>query len=238
MNLKVCKSLFISLSLSTAFLWFMATISSCGGQGAASPTGLNIKYRVINLSPDLFPVYLFVDFKKVNTTPFTFTVDHGYFFVPSIDNPYQFRSALVSGAELFERNDSLKSGLRYTLFITGNVADGSIKQIFTVDTASSAKLGRGKIRFVNASPTSVNGLDVTANGTPAFSKILYTNHSKFVELPAGNYDFQINSTGSSMVIKDLPGVTIQDGRLYTLYAYGYTTRIDTAAFNAAVITNQ
>src|SRR3984893_3769480 len=139
---------------------------------------------------------------------------------------------------LFSRNDSLKIGLKYTLYITGNVANNSLKQIFTVDTATLATVGRGKVRFVNASPTGTGGLDVTANGTLAFSNVVYLNYSKFIELPAGNYDFKINATGSPNILKDMPAVTIQDGRAYTLYAYGYTTRIDTAAFNAAMITNQ
>ena len=217
--------------------WVLANITSCGKQ-SASPAGLNVRYEVFNLSPDLRPVNLFIDFKQVNGSPYVFTVNQGYFYVPSIDTPYQIRSALISGIPLLSRSDLLKSNLSYSLFITGNQADASLKTIFTVDTASSPTTGRGKIRFVNASPTGVSGLDVYANSTLAFSKITYTNFSKYIELPVGNYDFQINTTGTASVIKDVPSVTIQDGKIYTLYAYGYTSRIDTAAFNAGLIVNK
>jgi hypothetical protein len=237
MTSKNSNNAFISLLLFIAGVFIIPTISSCGKQTTAGgPTGLNVQYHVLNLSPDLFPVNLFINYVKANTNPYVFEVDQGYFYVPSITNPFQIRSALVAGTQLLTRNDTLKIGLKYTLYITGNAA--SLKQIFTVDTAAIATIGRGKLRFVNASPTGTGGLDVTANGTPAFSKIVYLNYSKFIELPVGNYDFQINATGSPTILKDMPAVTIQDGKAYTLYAYGYTTRIDSAAFNAAMITNQ
>ncbi|MDB4903030.1 MAG: hypothetical protein JWQ63_2311 [Mucilaginibacter sp.] len=239
MTSKNSKNAFISLFLFIAGLFIIPIISSCGkATTTGGPTGLNVQYHILNLSPDLFPVNLYINYIKANTSPYVFTIDQGYFYVPSIINPYQIRSASTAGTQLFSRNDSLKIGLKYTLFITGTIGDNSLKQIFTVDTATLAAVGRGKLRFVNASPTGTGGLDVTANGTLAFSKIPYLSYSKFIELPAGNYDFQINATGSSNILKDMPGTTIQDGRAYTIYAYGYTTRIDTAAFNAAMIINQ
>jgi hypothetical protein len=229
-----------NLPLFIAALLLAFMITSCGKQSSNSPAGLNIQYQILNLSPDLFPVNLYVDNNPVNliTNPFVFNINHGYFYVPSVDTPYQIRTALVSGATLFSRNDILKSGLKYTLFITGASGDRSLAEIFTVDTASAPAIGRGKLRFVNASPTATAGLDISANGTPAFSKILYKSVSKYIELPIGNYDLQISATGSTNILKELPAVTIQDGRLYTLYSYGYTARIDTAAFNAAVLTNK
>jgi len=237
------SSIPIGLALFAISALLISTITSCGKQGNASPQGLNIQYEILNLSPDLGPVDLYIDFKQVNgiSSPDIFALNQGYFYVPSTDLPYQFRPYIpnsTSGTTLFSRSDSLKSGLKYSLFITGAVADGSLKQIFTIDTAASPITGRGKIRFVNASPSATSGLDVYANGTLAFSNSLYPSYSKYLELPVGNYDFQITATGSSTVIKDEPMVTIQDGRLYTLYTYGYTTRADSAAFNAGVITNK
>lgn len=221
----------------------VANITSCGKQSGASRTGLNIQYEILNLSPDLGPVNLLIDFKQVNAfgNPFVFNVNHGYFYVPSTDTPYQVRSAYLLATQLFSRDDILKSGLKYSLFITGTYLNGASKtvQIFTVDTASAPAVGRGKLRFVNASPTGTGGLDVYANGTLAFSNVTYPNYSKhWVELPVGNYDLKITTTGSTGILNEQPSVTIQDGRLYTLYAYGYTTRTDSAAFNAGVIVNR
>jgi len=216
--------------------WFLTNASSCGKQGNASPKGLNIQYHVLNLSPDLNPVGLYIDNRQVNTVPYTYGVDQGYFYIPSTDTPYQIRSIQFNGTTLVRRDDILKSGAKYTLYIAGLRA--ALDTIFTVDTASLPALGRGKIRFVNASPSELGGLDVFANGTKAFAGTVYKKVTKYIEVPIGNYDLQINATGSPAVLKDLPGITIQDGRLYTLYTFGYTSRADSAAFNAAVITNR
>ena len=106
------------LLLLIAGCWFITNLTSCGKQ-SASPAGLNVRYEVFNLSPDLFPVNLFIDFKQVNAQPFIFAAHQGYFYVPSVDTPYQIRSALLSGIPLLSRSDLLKSNLTYSLFITG-----------------------------------------------------------------------------------------------------------------------
>ncbi|BAU53106.1 DUF4397 domain-containing protein [Mucilaginibacter gotjawali] len=219
-----------------AFLVFV--ISSCGKSGNASPKGLNIQYEILNLSPDMMPVSLFIDNKQVNSAPYIFGVRQGYFYVPSTDVPYQIRSVQYSGTTYLTRTDSLKAGAKYSLFIVGSRGDGSDTTIFTVDTSGTPTPGRGKIRFVDASPSGTGGLDVLANDTPLFSGVAYQKISKYIELPVGNYDLKIQPTGTTTVIKELTPVTIQDGRLYTLYAYGYTSRADTAAFNAATIVNK
>ncbi|HEY5328148.1 MAG TPA: DUF4397 domain-containing protein [Mucilaginibacter sp.] len=237
---KKNSNILISLSLFIAGVLFMQMISSCGKQTGASPTGLNIEYRVLNLSPDMGPVNMFISFNQVNAigNPFVFRADRGYFYLPAIVTPFQFRQATVAATPVLSlnRNDILQSGAKYTLFITGPY--NSLTPIFTVDTDFAPAVGRGKLRFVNASPSATGGLDVYANGTLAFTGTTYKNISKYIELPIGNYDLKINATGSATVLNDLPGVTIQDGRLYTLYASGYTSRADSAAFNAAVIINQ
>lgn len=237
-NKKYIKTTFTKLVLFGCIIFSVAQISSCSKAGNASPTGLNIEYEILNLSPDMFPVSLFIDNKQVNSSPYIFGVRQGYFYVPSTDVPYQIRSVQYSGTTYLTQSNILTSGAKYTLFIVGALADKSDTTIFTVDTAVAPTPGRGKIRFVDASPSATGGLDVLANDSLLFSGVAYQKISKYIELPVGNYDLKIQPTGNPTVIKELTPVTIQDGRLYTFYAYGYTSRADTAAFNAAVITNK
>jgi len=228
----------------------IAILSSCGKQNVTAVPGLNIQYEVLNLSPDLGPISLFVDFKQVSgrASPYIFSVNQGYFYVPDVPSaaaPYQFRPFVLNGTvstSLFTRSDTMKSGLKYSLFISGSynggTANNTLIQTFTVDTANTPAPGRGKIRFVDVSPTATAGLDVYANGTRAFSNIPYKKVTPYMEIPIGNYDMQITATGQATILKDMPAITIRDGRLYTLYAYGYTSRVDSAAFNANIILNK
>jgi hypothetical protein len=245
----------ISLSI---FLFLFATvfvvmpfISSCNKSGTVAPSSLNIQYQVINLSPDQGPLDLYINFLKVNTSSFYYPTPSGYFFLTSIVTPFQIRPATgttingvpVSTVPVFSIDSILKPNLKYTLFITGLSSVDSVRPIFVPDTAPLPTVGRGKLRFINASPRSQD-LDLTANGispsTGEFTKLSYLKVSPYVELPAGNYNFQIYPTGNrTNVLLKMLNFTIEDGRLYTMYCYGlegHTT--DTVAFGSNIVTNK
>jgi len=222
-----------------AGLLVISGILSCGKSNNVIPVGANIQFQVVNLSPDLRPINLWVGFIKRNIA-YSYPTPSGYFSMASVDTPLQIRSALanVSTANLVSIDTLLRANVKYTLFVTGLRADSTITGIFTKDTSATSTPGRGKIRFVNASPRSPN-LDVTANGTLAFTNRTYKSVSKFIEIAPGSYEFKITPTGTSTnVLKTLPQVSVQDGKLYTIYSYGIAGRIDSAAFGAGVIANK
>lgn len=222
-----------------AAIWFLPGLLSCGKKDNVIPVGANIQFQVVNLSPDLLPVNLWVGYVKRNIA-YRYPSPSGYFSLTSIDTPLQIRSALatVTGRSFVSIDTLLKANTKYTLFVTGLRSDSTVTGVFTIDTAASPVPGRGKIRFINASPRSGN-LDVTANGTFAFNSRAFKTVSKFIEMAPGNYVFKIMPTGSaSTVLSTLPPLTVQDGKLYTLYSYGIAGRVDSAAFGAAVIANR
>lgn len=241
----------ISLLFFIAMIWGMLFLSSCGKGSSVSPSALNIQYQIINLSPDLQSVDLYVNFIKANSSSFFYPTSSGYFMLPSTDTPFQIRTgaSTIPGTVLpivnyFTMDDILKANTNYTLFITGMKADSTLSKILLADTSSAAAVGRGKIRFINASP-GTTGLDIYANGvtTKTFTNVKFSSTdpmssvTKFVELQAGTYDFQIFPAGSTTNrIADIPNYTIADGRLYNFYAYGlpgHTT--DSLAFGTNII---
>jgi hypothetical protein len=237
------------------FLWLiMATlflapyISSCGKSGNASSVGLNVQFEVLNLSPNIQPVNLYLGFIKQNTNPYSYPFSSGYFYLNSIDTPLQIRSAstTLASSNFFTINHlGFQANHKYSLFITGlyNASDTTQSTLTTIlttdDTASIPPVGFGKIRFVNGAIQST-GLDVTANGTSAFAAIKFAQVSPYVVLPAGNYIFQVTQTGipGTILSTSLGSTTIQDGHLYTLYSYGIPLRTDSSAFNTGLITNR
>lgn len=230
--------------LFVAVFFVMPFVSSCGKSGTLSPSALNVQYQVINLSPTLGSIDLYINYIKVNSSSYFYPSSSGYFLLNSIDTPFQIRygTPLIPGSSspsgnIFPNIDGiLKPNLKYTLIVTGLKAD-TLAYIQTTDTASTPTIGRGKIRFVNASPQST-GFDVTANDTLAFAKVPYLGVSKYIELPAGNYDFKIYTSKKPTLLREIPIITIQDGRLYTLYTYGLAGRTDSLAFGSGVITNK
>lgn len=229
-------------------------ISSCGKGGASGATALNIKYQVINLSPDLGPISLYIDYRQYNGLNFYYPAASGYFALSSIDTPFQVRSApvqisstAVTSQIYFPSIDNvLHPNFKYTLFITGLVADSSVKAVLLTDTALALPpLGYGKVRFLNASPLS-GSVDVYANGTTTagFKSLQYNKVSPYVQMPAGNYTFQIYPAGTNVstatagAIGAYSNLTVQDGRLYTIYSYGISGHTDSLAFGTGAIANQ
>jgi hypothetical protein len=245
---KILLFLVLSGSLIAPF------ISSCGKAGPSGATALNIKYQVVNLSPDLGPISLYIDYRQYNNLSFYYPRASGYFALSSIDTPFQVRSApvqisttQVASQIYFPYIDNiLHPNFKYTLFITGLRADSSVKAIFLTDTALALPpLGYGKVRFLNASPLS-GSFDVYANGATAtgFKGLQYNKVSPYVQMPAGNYTFQIYPAGTNVsaatagAIGSYANLTVQDGRIYTIYSYGISGRTDTLAFGTGAIANQ
>jgi len=223
------------LFLTVATGMVAAMFTSCGKESNASPTGLNTQLNVVNLGPDLFPVDLYIANRKQNARTYKYGIPSGYVYLQSLETPLQIRNYL--NTTIFEKDTALATNCKYTIYLTGLLSENTRRNIFVADTASIPTVGRAKIRFINASARTVN-LDVYANGTLAYQNAGFVSISKYLEMPAGVYDFKIYATGTSTVYADLPNTTVQDGRLYTLYTRGVVGRTDSAAFGAGLITNR
>jgi len=229
-----------------AGIMILSFITSCGkNNGNISPTLSKIQFQVANLSPDLQPVYLYIGtIKQNNNSYFTYPNPSGYFSLNTIGSPIQIRSAnaQASTVNIFSIDTVIMHAyFKYTLFVTGLKADSSssnkVSYIFTVDTAGPPPAGRGKIRFVNASPRSAP-VDVYANDKVAFQNQGYKNVSPYILLPPGNYDFKVTPVGQSTVINTLPRFTIVDGKVYTMYCRGVANGADSVAFGTGMIINR
>ncbi|GAB3919805.1 DUF4397 domain-containing protein [Mucilaginibacter myungsuensis] len=211
-------------------------LSSCSKQSNATPAGLNTRLNIINISPDIYPINLWVGLRRYNSTKFYYySVPSEYFYMNTQETPLQLRTQ--ANRTFWSRNEALARSCTYTLFVTGLVADKTDTCFLVADTASAPARGRGKVRFINACARTVS-LDVYANGTAAFRNRGFKTISDYIEIPAGIYKFNINLANSSTVYKEVANTTIQDGRLYTIYTQGVVGRTDSAAFNANVIINR
>ncbi|WP_183563995.1 DUF4397 domain-containing protein [Mucilaginibacter sp. SP1R1] len=228
----------VSWCLFTMGVLVLPFIASCGKGANANSSGLNTQLQIINLSPDALPLSLYLNYIKESTATYTYTNNSGYFFLSTLQPPLQLRTATTSPTNVLTITNTLLSNAKYTLFVTGFKSDSSIKNsILSLDTATLPAIGRGKVRFVNASPSSP-ALDLKANGTAVADSLPFNKVSLYVQVPVGNYNFTINANRTPDKIETtLLNVTIQDGRAYTIYTQGIVGRTDSVAFGAAVLTN-
>ncbi len=216
-------------------------LASCSKTGVSTSSGQNARLQMVNLSPDVQPFNLYAFFIKQSTAAYYYPNASGYFLVNTIDTPLQIRTSVttngINPTNLLSLPGSLKPGVPYTWFVTGLKADSSLTSILTVDTGAAPPNGRGKVRFVNASPTAIN-MNLTINDTTAFKNIAYKTVTNYVQVTAGSYNFNVVATSApKTVLAPVTNYTVSDGKLYTVYFYGLSNNTDTAKYNAGVLLN-
>ncbi len=221
------------------FIWISLIIFSCNTTGV-SPTHYS-RLQVINALAGSTPINFAINSTKKSTTSITFPGASGY--VSIVPNSgfisFQYNTApLINLPVADSTNNSLnfKADSSYSIFLTGSTSNYYILK--TTDTLTNPSIGKARIRFVNTS-TDAGNLDVTINGTIAYTKIPYKGVGRFIEVPAGTYEFKANKTGiANSTLGTLSNQVLADGKIYTLYAAGITTStLTNAAFGLNLITN-
>jgi hypothetical protein len=213
-------------------------LASCGKSSDGSVNTYNSQLIVANLSPDIGAINIYIkDNLQNGLTPYKYPTLGSYIYINTVGYPIQMRTAVGGLATLMTTDSVPNRNSKYTLFITGMKADGKLNYLFLVDTSKLSAVGRGKVRFINASPRS-GSFDVYANQTILCNNIGLNAYSPYIEMPVGDYHFKVYATGDvSTVLADIPQ-TVGDGKLYTIYTYGIVGRTDSAAFASNVIVNK
>lgn len=188
------------------------------------------KLEVLHLTTDVGNVDFYLNGSKQNVKPLTFGQVFGYAEVPAGDQTADFKIP-VTNSIIVSAPVSFRSGVPYSLFLTGLSGNNTLKTILTVDTlAVLPAAGKAKIRFVQASSYG-QGMDFLANDSLIFGARNLGSVSAFVEIDAKTYAFKINTAGTSqtLVLKD--SLRLSGGSFYTLYARG-TIGVDTPNVNA------
>jgi len=236
--------LFYFLFLLNAGVFFIGALMSCGKTDTATPTSSNVRLQVIQLSPNSYPVTLYMANSRVGTSSFSYGNTPSYFYLPRTDTLLQIRITRNLDTAYNDRT-KLLDNTRYTLFFLGLFGDANGRNLQTLVTADDAEelpsVGKGgKVRFLNGSPNTNGSFDIWANGSPIIKGVAFAKVSKFITLPAGDYTFRVYQANTSVNgLGELTNITVQDGRLYTLYSRGLVGRAvtDTAAFNLSVVAN-
>ncbi len=213
-------------------------MASCGKSSDGTVNGYNSQIVVANLSPDVAPIDLYINNNIQNgNIPYRYPNASSYFYMNTVGYNLQIRTDTGNRATLLTTDSVPHTNAKYTLFVTGMKTDNNLGYIFVVDTSTLPTVGRGKVRFINASPRS-GAFDVYANSTIAFNNIAFNKYSDFIEMPAGDYDFKIFAHDDVSTVLNDVRQTVGDGKLYTIYTYGIVGRTDSAAFNSGIITNK
>jgi hypothetical protein len=211
------KFLFVSLTISAAF-----SFTSCKDDDTAMPAQARV--MVVHAAPSAPGVDLLVDNTKVNTAPLTFPNNTGYLNVNAGTRNFKVNLAGTSTTAI-EANQAVDANMNYSVFaINTNPSGTAFEPLVLMDNLALPASGQAHVRFIHLSPDApaVDIVNVTGGAnTVLIPNRAYKSATDFIPLPAGTYDLAVRVAGTQTTALNLPGVTLQAGKILTVFAKGF-----------------
>jgi len=229
---KYVKNLAILLAMSS--LLIVGCSDDDDNNNPTTPTLEKANVKVVHASPDAPGVDLLVD-NSIAGSNLTFPNNTGYL---AVDEGTRNVKVNVSGTSttVIEADLTLDANTNYSVFAVDAVAN--LSPLVIVDDLTSPTSGNAHVRFIHLSPDAPS-VDITTNsGAVVFGNYSFKDFSNFTPLPAGSFDLQVRLAGTETVVLELPGISLADGNIYTVFAKGFVTGMDSQALGAEIIVNQ
>jgi hypothetical protein len=127
------------------------------------------------------------------------------------------------------------SDKNYSVFAVNSVSN--IEPLLIEDDLTAPAQGKAHVRFIHLSPDAP-AVDITlTDGTIVFGNRAFKDFTAFTPLDAGTYDLQVRVAGTTTVALDLPGITVESGKIYTVFAKGFLSGSGIQALGAQIIVN-
>ena len=178
----------------------------------------NARVRVVHASPDAPAVDVWVDGNQVLTNVPFFTASD-YLDVPAGPHDIKVTPAGDANTAVIDaKGVTVESGKAYTIAAVGKLAE--IKPAVLADNLAAPAAGKAHVRVVHASPDAP-AVDIKVKGGPTLiSNLAFPKDSGYSPVDAGTYDLVVTPAGSEAVALDLPGTTLEAGKIYDIFAVG------------------
>ena len=175
------------------------------------------RVRVVHASPDAPAVDVWVNGNVAfSNAPFKGITDYAALDTGS----YQVQVTPTGATEpvVIDATLDLAGGTDYTVVAVGQLAN--IEPLVLVDNNSAPAAGKAHVRFVHASPDAP-AVDIAVTGGPVlFSNVPFKGVGDYLPVDAGTYDLEARVAGTQDVALSVPGVQLNEGTVYTIFAMG------------------
>jgi Domain of unknown function (DUF4397) len=188
---------------------------------AAVSTAASADVRVIHASPDTPPVDVYVNTLPGSGDPaitdLAFTQGTPYIPLPS--GSYDFRVTPANS------NTVALSALGFPVDQNQDVSIVAVNFLSSIEALvlnddNTSVSNAARIRFVHAAPD-VPTVDVAlAGGDVLFNAVSFKGNGGYISVPGGTYDLEVRLDANNTVALPLPGVSVQNGFVYTIFAMG------------------
>lgn len=191
------------------------------------------RVMAVHASPDAPAVDLRVDGAVVGTS-LAFPNNTGYLGVAAGTRNVKVNVAGTT-TTVINANLPLTGGASYTVFAGDVVAN--IGAIVLTDDLTPPASGKSHVRFVHLSPDAP-AVDVAVRGGPVlFANRSFKQYSAFTPVDAGTYNLEVRLAGTNTVALPLNGVSLEPGKIYTVFAKGLVGGSGAQALGVQIIVN-
>lgn len=225
----------ISIFASALFLAAIVLVSSC----KKDETIIEQSYAnvlVTHTSPDAPGVDLLVDNSKQNSAALTYPNNTGYLKVTSGTRNIKVNVTGTS-TTVIEANLALTKDMNYSIFAVDSVS--KISAVVITDDLTAPAAGKAHVRFIHLSPNApAVDIAVASSGAVVFGNKTFKEYTPFTPLDAGTYNLDVRVAGTSTVALVLPAITLEAGKIYTVFAKGFLGGTGAQALGAEIIVNK
>jgi len=212
----------------------VASASSAAGSAVAGTAAGGGAVRVVHTSPDAPAVDVYIDGRKA-VTALAFGKASDYQAVTA--GPHDFQ-IFATGADATKdkpvingRGTSVPADARLSIIVLDRLAN--IKGLLADDRTATAATGKAKVKFIHAAPDAPS-VDIAVKGGPVlFANTEFGKAYPYQDVDAKTYDLEVRMAGKTDVVLSLPGVALNAGTTYSIYAVGLvggTPKLSAALF--------
>jgi len=189
---------------------------------------------IVHASPDAPEVDVLIN-DGTAVEDLGFTANTGY--VPLTPGEYNVKvNAANTTTTVINENLALDPAANYTVFAVDQLSE--ITVLVLADDLTTPASGKAHVRFVHLSPDApAVDIALAGGGAVLFPNVSFTEFLGFAPLDAGTYDLEVRVAGTSTVALPLPNITLQAGKIYTVYAKGFLAGSGAQALGAEIIVN-
>ncbi len=219
-----------------ALLSLASIVTSCGKEdepAVVTPTP-TARILVTHASPDAPGVDLLVDNIVKNTAALNYPNSTGYITLNAGLRNIKVNASGTS-TSVINADATFVANKSYSIFAADSLS--VITPIVIEDNLATPAAGKAHVRFVHLSPNAPAVDIAVTGGSNLFSNVSFKEYGDFLPVDAGTYSLDAKVAGTSTVALTVPGVVLEAGKIYTIFAKGFLGGMGTQALGAQVIAN-
>ncbi len=208
------------LSLVALALFAMLSFTACDDNDDDDNNNDQARVQVVHASPDAPGVDILVDNSKVNSSALVYPNNTGYLDVAAGVRNIKV-NATGTATSVINADVTFEKDKNYSVFAINRLA--SIEAAVLTDDLTAPAAGKAHVRFIHLSPDAPAVDITTTTGAIVFGNRAFKSATAFTPLDAGAYNLQVRVAGTSTVALTIPTITLQAGKIYTVFARGLLT---------------